>query len=149
MPRRPFLRSIIFKYALGFHSKVVKLMFLSMFFFFPSSFFFMMPLSQSEVKHVFSEVGHCLPLCSIPRYLPPGRANKQRRTTCVGDAATSTQLSPDGCNFCLHKAWTYTGGEKRSVKGNERTRFYIPQRGQESLQSGSRPAHSWGFLQIQ
>lgn len=118
MSQEPILRNIAFKYVLGFHSKVVKLMFFFLAFFF---FFLWRPLSQSEAKRIFSEVGQCLPLCSSPGYLSRGWVDKQRRTTCVGDAATSTQSSPDGCNFCPHKAWTHTGGENgvsKTMKGH-------------------------------
>lgn len=87
-------------------------------------FFSCRPLSLSEVKRIFSELGHCLPLWSSPRYLPRRWVDKQRRTTCVGDAATSTQSSPDGCNFCPHKAWTHTGwknGVSKTMKGHSFT----------------------------
>lgn len=40
-----------------------------------------------------------------------------------------------GCNFCPREARTRYGWRERSVKDNERTRVYIPQRGQEEAAS--------------
>ena len=88
---------------------------------------------MSEVKHVISEVGRRLPLCSITWYLLQGSVNKHRCNVCVcvcvwvGEAAAWMQLSPDECNFCHHKGWIHTGGENWAVGDNERTVCYIPE----------------------
>lgn len=91
---------------------------------------------MSEVKHVISDVGRRLPLCSITWYLLRGCVNKHR-CTIWGWGCSLNAIVPWWVQFLPPQRMNSYRWRKQSVEDNERTVFYIPGCGKQSVQNES------------